>query len=224
MLNHGIMGVLKFEILSVLRQAFTWLTPLLFFVVIVSLFPLSVGPDQLLLAKIAPGIIWVGSLLAILLSIGSLFKTDAQEGFLDLLLLSSYPLIMLIACKVLSHWLTHCLPVILISPILGFMLHLSLTEQWVLLISLLLGTPALSMIGTLGAALLINIRGNGLLLPLIIIPLYIPILIFGTSAVSSVTLHQPLNGYFAILAALSLFSLVFAPPLTAVALRIGMNQ
>src|SRR5579872_7134745 len=114
--------IIHYEIRTTLRQAHSWLTPLLFFIIVVTLFPLAIGPDQSLLEKMAPGIIWVTALLAILLSIGNLFRTDADEGFLDLMLLSPHPLTLLVLCKVISHWLTHCLPLILISPLLGFLL------------------------------------------------------------------------------------------------------
>ena len=220
----GLITILRYDILVTLRQAFSWLTPILFFVIVVCLFPVAIGPDKVLLSKIAPGVIWVAALLAILLSIANIFKTDAQEGYLDLLLLSPYPLTLLVFSKVLSHWLTHCLPLILISPVLGMLLNLPLSEITALVITLLLGTPVLSLLGTIGAALVVEVRSHGLLLPILIMPLYIPILIFGTGTMVAAGMHQPLNGYFAIMGALSLFSLAFAPLLTAVALRIGVNQ
>ncbi len=216
--------VIRHEILTTLRQAFSWLTPLLFFVIVVCLFPLALGPDDLILAKLAPGIIWVAALLAILLSINNLFQRDAEEGYLDSLLLSTHPLTLLVLCKVLSHWITHCLPLIMISPLLGILLHLQPHEEYALVITLLLGTPVLSLLGAIGAALTVGIRNHGLLLPVLIMPLYIPVLIFGTGTVIAASAHQPINGYFAILGAMTLFSLAFAPLLTSVALRIGVNQ
>lgn len=216
--------IIHYEIKTTWRQAYSWLTPLLFFIIVVTLFPLAVGPDELLLEKIAPGIIWVAALLAILLSIGNLFHTDAEEGYLNLMLLSPQPLTLLILCKIISHWLTHCLPLILISPLLGFLLHLRPYEEYALIISLLLGTPVLTLLGAVGAALIVGIRNHGLLLPILIMPLYIPVLIFGTAALTAAAAQQPVMGYFAIMAALMLLCLAFAPLLTGIALRIGVNQ
>src|SRR5690242_7199108 len=119
--SSSVITIIYHEILTTLRQAYSWLTPLLFFIIVVCLFPLALGPDNHFLNKVAPGIIWVAALLAILLSIANLFRNDAQEGYLDSLLLSSHPLTLLIACKIISHWLTHCLPLILVSPLLGFL-------------------------------------------------------------------------------------------------------
>lgn len=216
--------LLSHEIQLTMRQAFSWITPLLFFIIVVCLFPFALDKDPILLNKTAPGIIWVAVLLAILLSIGQLFQNDAEEGSLDMLLLSPHPLTFLVFCKVFIHWLTHCLPLILISPLLGFLLHLQPHEIRVLIVTLCLGTPALSLLGAIGAALVVGLRGQGLLLPVLIMPLYIPILIFGTATVMAASHQQALGGYFAILGALTLISLAFAPLLTSVALRIGVNQ
>jgi len=216
--------VIRHEIRMTLRQAFSWLTPVLFFVIVVCMFPLALGPDQSLLNKAGPGIIWIAALLAILLSIGNLFRVDAEEGFLDTLLLSPYPLTLLVFCKIISHWLTHCLPLILISPVLGFLLHFTPQEEYALILSLLLGTPVLSLLGAIGAALMIGLRNHGLLLPVLIMPLYIPVLIFGVGTIMAASQHQPINGYLAIMGALMLLSLAFSPLLTGVALRIGVNQ
>lgn len=215
--------ILSYEILLVARQAYTWVTSLLFFVIIVCLFPFALGSDIALLSKAAPGIIWVAALLAILLSIGNIFQSDLEEGHLDMLLLSQHPLPILVLCKVLSHWLTNCLPLIVISPILGFLLHLDSYQQYALVLTLLLGTPALSLLGAIGVALIVGTRSNGLLLPVLIMPLYIPTLIFGAGAILAASAHQPLSGYFAIMGALTLFSLAIAPLFASMALRIGVN-
>ena len=158
------------------------------------------------------------------LSIERLFQSDLEEGSLDAILLSPYPLTLLIFCKIVSHWITHCLPLILISPILGFLLNLNFEEQSALIITLLLGTPALCLLGAIGAALVVGIRSHGLLLPVLIMPLYIPILIFGTGTVITASNHHTLSGYYAIMGAVALISLAFAPLLTGIALRIGVNQ
>lgn len=220
----SMLNIIYHETRMTMREAFSWLTPLLFFIIVVCLFAFAVGPNEELLKNMAPGIIWVAALLAITMSINHLFRYDAKEGFLDLLLLSPHPLTLLVICKIISHWLTHCLPLILISPLLGILLHLSVYEQITLILTLLLGTPVLSLIGSIGAALIIGIRGHGLLLPILIMPFYIPVLIFGTSAIIAASIHQPTLGYYAILGALMLLSLSFAPLLAGMALRIGVNQ
>jgi heme exporter protein B len=223
-MNNMFFTLVHHEIKITLRLAHAWLTPLLFFVIIVSLFPFAMGPDSMVLTKAAPGIIWVSALLAVLISMDHLFRGDAQTGYLDLLLLSPQPLTVLVLAKLLSHWLTHCLPLIIISPLLGFLLHLSANEEYALVISLLLGTPVLILLGAIGAALVVGIRSHGLLLPILIMPLYVPVLIFGTGTVMAASVNAPLNGYLAIMAVFMLLSLAFAPFLTGVALRIGANQ
>jgi heme exporter protein B len=212
------------EIRTTMRQAFSWITPLLFFVMIVCLFPLALGSDENLLNQVAPSIIWVAALLAILMSIGNLFHQDAEEGHLDALLLCPYPLTFIVLCKILCHWVTHCLPLILISPMLGLLLHLRADQETALIITLLLGTPVFSLWGAIGAALIVGIRSHGLLLPILIMPLYIPILIFGTGTLMAVSTHQPVAGYYAIMGALNLISFASAPFLASAALRIGVNQ
>jgi heme exporter protein B len=215
---------IKHELLITQRHALNWLTPLLFFIIVVCCFPLALGPDPILLKKVAPSIIWVAALLSILLSIGHIFQTDADEGYLDLLLLSPYPLTLLVLAKIIAHWLSYGLPLIIVSPILGLLLNLSWQEEFILVLTLFLGTPVFSLLGAIGAALTVNIRGNGLLLPILIMPLYIPVLIFGTSAMAAVNMQQmPLNAYIAMMVALILLSLAFAPLLTGLALRLGDN-
>lgn len=220
----AIFTLIRYEILITMRLAFNWLTPLLFFVIVVCLFPLALGPDASLLNKMAPAVIWVAALLAVLLSMGNIFRLDAQEGGIDLLLLSPYPLTLLVLGKIIAHWITNCLPLILISPLLGLLLNLNSQEEFALFISLLLGTPVLSLLGAIGAALTVSIRSSGLLLPILIMPLYIPVLIFGTGSILAANEHLRLDGYFAIMGALILLSLAFAPFLAGMSLRIGENQ
>jgi heme exporter protein B len=216
--------IIRHEILLTLRQAHSWLTPLIFFVMVVSLFPMALGADTAVLKQIAPAIIWVAALLAVLMSVGNIFRSDALEGHLDLLLLSKKSLTTLVLCKTGSHWLTHCLPLILISPLLGLMLNLSAPPLAALILTLLLGTPVLCLSGAIGSALLIGVGRQELLLPVLIMPLYIPVLIFGTGTVLAAQLNLPVNGYYAIMGALILMTLAFAPLLTSLALREGVNQ
>lgn len=219
-----LLTLIHYEICASLRRAFSCVTPLLFFVIVVTLFPLSVSRDVLLLKEIAPGIIWVAALLAVLLAIGDLFERDAREGYLDLVLQSHCPLPLWVMAKLFAHWLTHCLPLIIISPLLGFLLHLPAYENYALIVGLLLGTPTLTLLGAIGAALMVGIRHHGLLLPILIMPLYIPVLIFGTGTLMAAANQEPLSGYFALMGAFLLLSFAFAPLLTSVALRIGVNQ
>lgn len=221
---YGLITLIKNDICAQIRQGHSWLTPVFFYIMVVTFIPLSLGTDKDLLNKLAPGIIWVALILAVLLSIGSIFKQDHYEGNLELLILSPYPLPILILCKIISHWLVNCVPLIIISPLLGYLLQLPSEQQVVLLMTLLLGTPTLSLIGGIGSALIVGIRGSGLLLPILMMPLYIPVLIFGTGTVIASSQHQMLSGYFAMMGALLLLSLAFGPLLTAVSLRIGVNQ
>lgn len=223
-MKHPLFTMMYHELLLIFREAFSWITPLLFFIIIVCLFPLALGGDQALLTKAAPGIVWVAALLSILLSISNLFRQDAEEGYLDAMLLSAYPLSLVVLCKIASHWLTHSFPLIIISPLLGGLLNLNSQAEYALVISLLLGTPVLTLLGAIGAALVVGIRGHGLLLPILIMPLYIPVLIFGTGTIMAASNQAPLGGYFAIMGAMMLFTFTFAPFLTGIALRMGVDQ
>ncbi len=216
--------LIRHDILLTCRQAHAWITPLLFFVLVVMLFPMALGADASVLAPLAPAIIWVAALLAVLMSVGTIFKLDAHEGYLDLLLLSQQSLSALVLCKIGTHWLTHCLPLIVISPLLGLMLHLHWQQAVALVWTLLLGTPVLSLLGGIGAALLIGVKQQGLLLPVLIIPLYVPALIFGTGTLLAVGGGLPVNGYYAMMGALLLVTLAFAPLFTSLALRVGVSQ
>lgn len=219
---QDIKTLLHSEILTTYRQAFSWLTPLLFFVIVISLFPLALGPEKNILHKIAPGIIWVAMLLSILISIGALFRNDAEAGHLDVMLLSPHSLPLLVSCKILSFWITHCLPLILLSPLLGLLFDLTQREELLLFISLLLGTPSLCLLGAIGSALSAGLQNAGLLLPVLIMPLYVPVLIFGTGAVMMAG-NYPVSAYFAMMGAFLLMSLVIAPLLASAALRIGVD-
>lgn len=206
------------------RQKSAWLNPLSFFLVVVALFPLGVSPEKVLLKTIGPGIIWVSALLASLLAAEYLFKQDLEEGVLDQLLVSPMPLVVVVWIKVLSHWIVSSLPLVLLSPLLALMLFLDNIERQVLFFSLLLGTPAMSFVSSVGAALTVGIRRSGVLLSLIILPLYIPILIFGTSAVLNVKVGYSPAGQYAILTAILIVSMTVLPFMTALSLRISISQ
>lgn len=213
--------LLKYDLLQTFRNRAAWLTPLLFFSMVIVLFPLAVGPDPVRMHTMAGGMIWVTALLSLLLSIDHVFRPDRQSGWLDLLLTGHCPLTLSVSAKILSHWISYGLPLTLLSPLFAILFNLSTHETIALLYSLLAGMPILSLTGAIGAALTAGIRGQALLLPVLMIPLYIPTLIFGTGCMTAAGLHQPIAGPLAMLGALLLFTLTFAPLLTGAGLRTG---
>lgn len=206
-----------------LRHKTDLFTTLFFFVIVVTLLPLGIGPDPVLLQKIAPGAIWIGALLSTLLGLQRLFASDYQDGTLEQMALSPEPFIALVAGKILAHWLVCGLPVVLISPVLGMQLGLDSQTLITLMLSLLLGTPILSLIGSTGAALTLGLRGGGALLSLLVLPLYIPTLIFGAGAVESQISGMDISAYFSLLGALGILGAFFVPIATALALRIALE-
>jgi heme exporter protein B len=199
------------------------LATLFFFVIVVSLFPLSMEPDSRLLRTIAPGVVWVAALLASMLSLGRVFANDHVDGTLEQMLLTPQPLYLIVLGKVLAQWLVSEVPLVLVAPIVGVQFGLSSGTLLVLMVSLLIGTPVLSLIGAIGAALTLGLRGSGVLIALLVLPLYIPVLVFGAGAVaatingSSPVPHLELQG------AALLLTFVFAPWATSAALRISME-
>lgn len=199
------------------------LSTLFFFVIVVSLFPLGVGPETQLLRSIAPGVVWVAALLASMLSLGRLFANDHQDGTLEQLLLTPQPLYLIVLGKVFAQWLVAEIPLVVIAPVLGVQFGLSRETLWVLFISLLLGTPVLSLIGSIGAALTLGLRGSGVLISILVLPLYIPVLIFGAGAVDASIMGIGPQSHIYLLGAVSLLSVIFAPWATSAALRISLE-
>lgn len=199
------------------------LSTLFFFVIVISLFPLGVGPETQLLRSIAPGVVWVAALLASMLSLGRLFASDYQDGTLEQMLLTPQPLYLVVMAKVLAQWLVSEVPLVLIAPVVGLQFDLPPDTLLVLFISLLIGTPVLSLIGSIGAALTLGLRGGGVLIALLILPLYIPVLIFGAGAVDASIMGVNPAANINLLAALLVLSLVFAPWATSAALRISLE-
>jgi heme exporter protein B len=196
----------------------------LFFLIVVVMVPFAVGPDLKLLAKIGPAILWLGALLASLLALDRLFATDYEDGSLDLLMISPMPLEFSVAAKAIAHWLTTGLPLVAISPLLALLLNMDLRAMGPLALTLLAGTPALTFIGLIGAALSVALRRGGLLLAVLVLPLTIPVLIFGVAAAQAdVTGQNAFGPAFTILCALSLASLVLGPFAAAAALRHGLE-
>ena len=219
----AVIGILRRDLILAVRRRTDVLTTLVFFVIVVSLFPLGVGPEMNLLRSMGPGVVWVAALLAAMMSLSHLFAGDYADGTLEQMLLSPHSLTLLVAGKVAAHWLVTGLPLVLISPILGLQYNLSGNAVGVLALSLLLGTPVLSMIGAIGAALTLGLRGSGSLLALLILPLYIPVLIFGAGAVDAVSAGTGVEGHLSILAAFLVLAAAFAPWVIASALRVSMD-
>ncbi len=203
------------------RRRIDALLPLVFFVVAVSLFPLGVGPETQTLRQIAPGVVWVCALLATMLSVQQLYATDHADGSLEQLLLAPQPAIVVAAAKSLAHWLVNGAPLLLVAPVVGLLFDLSAPALGALVLSLLLGTPVLSLLGGLGAALTLGLRSAGMLLILIVLPLTMPVLIFGAGAVVAVEAGQSPAGHYSLLGALLIATLIGAPLATAAALRIS---
>ena len=206
-----------------LRRRSDVLTTLIFFVIVVSLFPLGVGPERDMLRAMAPGVIWVAALLASMLALGRMFSGDYLDGTLEQMLLSPRSLPILVFGKMTAHWLTTGLPLVLISPLLALQFDLSPEAIGVLLLALLLGTPLLSMIGAIGAALTVGLRGGGALVALLVLPLYVPVLIFGAGAVEATTAGLGAQAHLSVMGALLILSAVFTPWVIAAALRISLE-
>ena len=222
-LSRGFWALLKRDLTAALRQWGDMLNPLVFFLLVVTMMPLGISPSATALAVMAPGLLWVIALLATLLSLDGLLRNDFDDGSLEQLLLSPQPLYFMVLAKVLAHWLTMGLPLTLVAPVLGVLLSLPSAGYGPLLLSLLLGTVSLSLIGAIGAALTVSLRKGGLLLALIIMPLYVPVLIFGASSVRMAVEGFPIDGPLAVLGAFCAGSMVLAPLAVAGALRMSVD-
>ncbi|QLE83885.1 MULTISPECIES: heme exporter protein CcmB [Shewanella] len=215
--------LLKRDLQIAVRHKGDIFNPLLFFVLVVTLFPLGIGPEPQVLSRVAPGIIWVAALLASMLSLERLFKADFVDGSLEQMLLSPQPLPLMVLAKVLAHWLLTGVPLILVAPLLAVLLHLETNSYGALMATLALGTPVLSLLGAIGVALTVGLRKGGVLLSLLILPLYIPVLIFATSAIDAAGLNLPYDGQLAIIAAMLVGSLTLAPFAIGASLRVSTN-
>lgn len=217
------MQVVRKDLLGAFRQQSDILNPIWFFVIVVTLFPLGIGTDPALLARIAPGIIWVAALLAALLSFERLFKDDYIDGSLEQMMLAPHSLAWLVCAKVFAHWLLTGLPILLVSPLLAIFLSLNVDTFSALFLTLLIGTPILSLLGAIGVALTIGLRKGGVLLSLIMLPLSIPILIFSTMAIDAAAFGQPYIGLLALLGAMLVGAITLAPFAIAASLRVSIS-
>lgn len=213
--------IVQRDLVLAMRRKSDVLTTLFFFVIVVSLFPLGIGPELETLRMIAPGVFWVAALLASMLALEKLFFVDYQDGSLEQMLLTPQPVSVLVLGKVFAHWLVTGVPLVLLSPLLGLQYDLSAQALWVLMLTLLLGTPSLSLIGAIGAALTLGVRGGGVLVSLLVLPLYIPVLIFGAGAVEASVSGLGEAGHLYMMGAILLLALFASPLATAAALRIS---
>ncbi len=220
----GLLGlVIRRDLLLAMRRRADVLTTLIFFVMVVSLFPLGVGPEPEMLRKMASGVVWVAALLASMLSLPRMFSADYLDGTLEQMLLAPQSLTALVLGKIVAHWMLSGLPLVLIAPVLGLQFDMSASALGMLVFALLLGTPILSMVGAIGAALTLGLRGGGVLVSLLVLPLCIPVLIFGAGAVEAITSGMSAISNLSLLGAILLFALVSTPFVAAQALKISME-
>jgi heme exporter protein B len=206
-----------------LRNPSSFLNPLMFFVISISLFPIAISPEAQTLSSIAPGIIWVITMLSVLLSLNSLFHYDYDSGVLEQMVISHHSLPLILLAKTLAHWMLSGLPIIILSPFLGMALFINTEGIYILILTLIIATPCLSLIGSIGASLVVGIKNSGMLLSLLILPLFIPILIFATSAVSQSQSNLPIDGQLYFLGFILILSLLITPFLSALSLKISLE-
>lgn len=222
-LSKAFLGLLKRDLLLAYRHRAELFNPMLFFILVVILFPLGIGADSKLLQVMAPGVIWVAALLAAMLSLDTIFRSDFEDGTLELLLLSSHPTSILVLAKVLAHWLVTGLPLIIVSPFLALFLGLDQDVIGLLIVTLLLGTPVLSLVGAVAIALTVGLKRGGILLSLLVLPLYVPVLIFSTNAIEMLILGFSITAQLWILSSFLLLAVTLTPWPTAVALKLSLN-
>ena len=222
---NTILGVLLVREARLLaRRPAELANPLVFFALVIALFPLAVGPETQLLQTLSPGLVWVAALLAVLLSLDGLFRSDFEDGSLEQWVLSPHPLALLVLSKVLAHWVFSGLALVVLSPVLALMLGLPAECLPVLVFSLLLGTPVLSLLGAVGAALTVGLKRGGLLLALLILPLYIPVLILGSGALQAAMQGMPVTGYLLWLGCLTVLAITLTPFAIAAGLKISVGE
>ncbi len=222
-LSRAFFAVIRRDLVLALRRRSEIANPLLFFVLVITLFPLGIGAQPHLLQAIAPGIIWVSALLAAMLSLDSLFRSDFDDGSLEQMLLSPHPTSVLVLAKIAAHWLVTGLPLLIVAPLLAVFLGMPNHSLGILLLTLLLGTPVLSLIGAIGVALTVGLRRGGMILSLLVLPLYVPVLIFAGNAVQMASGGLPVDAQINILISILLMALVLAPLPVAAALKMSIN-
>ncbi len=222
-LAASFLALLRRDLLLAFRRRTELLFPVAFLLVVVSLFPLGIGPGPALLARIAPGVIWIAALLATVISLDGLFRSDFEDGTLEQFILSGHPLTLIVLVKIVAHWLVAGLPLVLLSPLLALWMNLPTESLGVLILTLALGTPILSLIGSIGVGLTLSLKRGGQLLSLLVFPLYVPILILATAAVMAVSDGLPYGAFLGLLTAGLVISVTLAPFAAAAALKISLS-
>ncbi|MCM8854600.1 MAG: heme exporter protein CcmB [Candidatus Thiodiazotropha sp. (ex Lucinoma kastoroae)] len=215
--------LLKRDLVLAYRRRAELVNPMLFFVLVTAMFPLGIGNDAKLIEAVGPGVIWVAALLAALLSLDSMFRSDYDDGSLEQFMLSAHPVSILVLAKILAHWLVTGLPLFIVAPLLAVLLNIPASAIPTLMLTLILGTPVLSLIGSVGVALTVGLRRGGVILSILVLPLYVPVLIFATDAVKTAIVGIPTTAQLSILSAMLVGSLVLAPMATAASLRISLS-
>ncbi len=219
----ALITIIRRDLLVAFRRRAELVNPILFYVIVITLFPLGVSPDHEFLSKLAPGVVWVAALLAALISMESIFRQDFDDGSVEQLFLSQHPPTLLILGKVIAHWLITGLPMLVIVPLMALLLYIPEQAIPTLFFTVLIGTPILSLIGAIGVALTAGLRGGGVLLGLLVLPLYIPVLIFASAAVSTAIEGLPSSGHLAMLGSGLILALILAPLAISASLKISMN-
>ena len=222
-LSQAFIYLLRRDLTLAFRNRSEFANPMLFFVLVITLFPLAIGAVPELLARIAPGIIWVAALLAAMLSLDSIFRSDFDDGSLDQLLMSAHPMPLLVLAKVCAHWLVTGFPLLIISPLLAEMLGMAQQAQGILFLTILIGTPVLSLVGSIGVALTVGLPKGGIILSVLVLPLYVPVLIFAASAIEGAAVGLDVSAQINMLLAFLFLALSLSPVAAAAALRISMS-
>ena len=222
-LGHAFISLLRRDLTLAYRRRSEIVNPLLFFIIVICLFPLGVTPESATLRTLAPGVVWVAALLAALISLDGLFRSDFEEGTLEQILLSPHPTSILMLAKICAHWVITGLPLILVAPLLAKLLYLPDQALGTLLLTLIIGTPVLSLVGAIGVALTVGLSRGGILVALLTLPLFVPVLIFGANAVNAAASGLEVAGQIYALCAMLALALTLAPLATAAALRISLN-
>ncbi len=222
-LSQAFIYLLRRDLTLAFRNRSEFANPMLFFVLVITLFPLAIGAVPELLARIAPGIIWVAALLAAMLSLDSIFRSDFDDGSLDQLLMSAHPMPLLLLAKVCAHWLVTGFPLLIISPLLAEMLGMAQQAQGILFLTILIGTPVLSLVGSIGVALTVGLPKGGIILSVLVLPLYVPVLIFAASAIEGAAVGLDVSAQINMLLAFMFLALSLSPVAAAAALRISMS-
>jgi len=221
--RKALLAVAKRDLSLAYRQRAELMQPLMFFLMVVTLFPLAIGPSPQTLQLVSGAVIWVAAILSLLMGLERLFRDDYVDGSLEQMITSQTPLYLIVLVKVVSHWLVHIVPLLLLSPLLALFLNMSTDMYYVLLLTLLLGTPTISFIGAIGVALTVGLQRSGVLVALLLIPLFIPLLIFATSAIDSAAMHLPFGFQLGIMCSILLLAIAAAPAVIAYSLKVSQN-